>query len=52
MNLTLLIVYLAFAATLCRALLVQAQLAAPTCAECSRPLERKELGEAVCRCGR
>ena len=46
----LLILYLAFWATLMRALFVRAQLLPPTCARCGRQLERRALGEAICSC--
>ena len=52
MNVTLLILYMALAVTLMRALLVKTHLAAPMCAQCGLPHERKELGERVCGCGR
>ena len=44
------ILYLAFWATLMRALFVQAQLLPPTCARCGMQLERRALGEAICSC--
>jgi hypothetical protein len=37
-------------ATLMRALLVKARILPPTCARCGLGLERRALGEAVCRC--
>jgi hypothetical protein len=46
----LIIAYVLFAATLVRALLVRANLVSPTCARCGLPLERRRLGEPVCRC--
>jgi hypothetical protein len=46
----LLIVWIVLWATLVRALLVRARVLPPTCARCARPLERRELGEQVCRC--
>jgi hypothetical protein len=46
----LLVVYALFWATLMRALLVKAQLLPPTCARCGLPLERRALGERICRC--
>jgi hypothetical protein len=42
--------YLGFGAVLMRALLVRAHLAPPTCARCGLPLERRHLGDPVCRC--
>jgi hypothetical protein len=35
-----------------RAVLVYAQVLPPTCADCGLKLERRYLGESVCRCGR
>jgi hypothetical protein len=42
--------YLVLAATLMRALAVKSQFAAPSCGRCGRPLERRYLGEQICRC--
>jgi hypothetical protein len=50
MSAQLLVVYGLFWATLMRALLVKARLLPPTCARCGLPLERRALGERVCRC--
>ncbi len=36
--------------TVARAVLVFAQKLPPTCARCGRRLERRHLGEAICRC--
>jgi hypothetical protein len=47
-----LIPYLAFWATLMRALFVRAQLLPPTCTRCGMQFERRELGEAICTCAR
>jgi hypothetical protein len=44
--------YLAFWATLMRALFVRAQLLPATCARCGMQLERRELGESICTCAR
>ena len=44
------ILYLAFWATLMRALFVRARLLPPTCARCGRQFERRSLGEPICRC--
>lgn len=44
--------YLVFWTTLMRALFVRAELLPPTCARCGLKLERRELGEPVCSCGR
>ena len=46
----LIVAYLVFSATLVRALAVQTKLAAPTCSHCGEKLERRALGEPVCRC--
>jgi hypothetical protein len=35
-----------------RAVLVYAQVLPPTCTDCGLKLERRYLGESVCRCGR
>jgi hypothetical protein len=43
--------YVLLWATLMRALLVMARLLPPTCARCGHPLERRDLGDRVCRCG-
>jgi hypothetical protein len=48
---TVILLYLVFAATLARALLVQAKVLPPSCARCGYRLERRALGERVCRCG-
>jgi hypothetical protein len=55
MNSYVLLPYLVIAATLGRALLVAAKLApAPEvrdeCRRCRLPLERRSLGEPICRC--
>jgi hypothetical protein len=42
---------LVFAITLMRALLVAAQIVPPSCGRCGIQLERRKLGERVCRCG-
>jgi hypothetical protein len=52
MSLTLLMLYVAFAAVLMRAVLVKAQRISPSCGRCGLPLERRELGEAICGCSR
>ena len=44
--------YLILWAAMMRALLVRAQILPATCNRCGRPYERRELGEAVCSCGR
>jgi hypothetical protein len=35
-----------------RAVLVYAQVLPPTCGRCNLKLERRYLGQPVCRCGR
>jgi hypothetical protein len=55
MNSYVLLTYLIMAATLGRGLLVAAKLvpsneARPKCSRCKLPLERRSLGEPVCRC--
>ncbi|HEU4449195.1 MAG TPA: hypothetical protein VFR63_04310 [Gaiellaceae bacterium] len=35
-----------------RAVLVYAQVLPPTCSSCGLKLERRYLGEAICRCSR
>jgi hypothetical protein len=42
--------YLAFWATLMRALFVRAELLPPTCARCGLHFERRELGATICSC--
>ncbi len=44
------IAFLVFCATLVRALAVQAKLTAPLCGRCGLTMERRTLGEPVCRC--
>jgi hypothetical protein len=46
----ILVVYVLLWATLMRALLVRARVLPPTCARCGLRLERRALGERVCRC--
>jgi hypothetical protein len=48
----LVVPYLAFWATLMRALFVRAELLPPTCGRCGLQFERRKLGETVCSCGR
>ena len=50
MELTVVLMEFVFAATLMRALLVAARLLPPSCARCGVQLERRALGEPVCRC--
>jgi len=40
-----------FWGALMRALFVKASLLPPTCARCGLRLERRAMGERVCRCG-
>jgi hypothetical protein len=46
----LIVPYLAFWATLMRALFVRAELLPPTCTRCGLQFERRELGETICSC--
>ncbi|HXV56860.1 MAG TPA: hypothetical protein VD704_03250 [Gaiellaceae bacterium] len=46
-----LLTFLAWA-VVARAVLVFAQVLPPTCGSCGLRLERRRLGEPVCRCGR
>jgi hypothetical protein len=46
-----LLMFLAWA-IVARAVLVYARVLPPTCGECGLKLERRYLGESVCRCGR
>jgi hypothetical protein len=39
-------------AIVARAVLVFVQILPPTCGTCNKKLERRYLGEPVCRCGR
>jgi hypothetical protein len=48
---TFVLMELVFAITLMRALLVAAQIVPPSCGRCGIQLERRALGERVCRCG-
>ena len=51
MNKTVLLLEALFAVTLMRGLLVAAKVLPPSCARCGVQLERRALGEPVCRCG-
>jgi hypothetical protein len=42
---------LVFGITLIQALLVAARVVPPSCGRCGVQLERRKLGERVCRCG-
>jgi hypothetical protein len=44
--------YLTVWAVLMKALAVAAKPTRATCARCARPLERRRLGEPICRCQR
>jgi len=48
---TLILLELVFGVTLMRSLLVATKKLPPSCARCGVQLERRELGEPVCRCG-
>jgi len=43
--------YFVLWATLMRGLLIKARIVPPTCGRCGRDLERRRLGDPVCRCG-
>jgi hypothetical protein len=51
MNRTTVLVELIVVLTLMRSLLVAAKVVPPSCARCGIQLERRQLGERVCRCG-
>jgi hypothetical protein len=51
MTAQLVLPYFVLWATLMRGLLVAAKVLPPTCARCGRDLERRRLGDPVCRCG-
>jgi hypothetical protein len=46
----LILPYFVLCATLVRSLLVAAKLVPPTCARCGLNLERRIMGEEICRC--
>jgi hypothetical protein len=48
---TVVLMELVFVLTLMRALLVAAKRLPPLCGKCGLQMERRELGEPVCRCG-
>lgn len=51
MDRTLLLLEALFVVTLMRSLLVAAKIVPPSCGRCGVQLERRALGEPVCRCG-
>jgi hypothetical protein len=51
MNKTVVLLELIVVLTLMRSLLVAAKVVPPSCARCGVQLERRALGEPVCRCG-
>ncbi len=51
MSRTTVLVELIVVLTLMRSLLVAAKVVPPSCARCGVQLERRQLGEPVCRCG-
>ncbi len=46
----LIVPYFVLWASLMRGLLAPARVFPPTCGRCGRNLERRDLGEPVCRC--
>jgi hypothetical protein len=52
MSVTMLAPYAMLWIVLMRALLVRANVLAPTCPRCALKLDRTHLGERVCDCGR
>jgi hypothetical protein len=50
MERTVLLLEAFFVVTLMRGLLVAAKIVPPSCARCGIQLERRALGEPVCRC--
>ena len=52
MDPTVVLLEVAFAITLMRSLLVAAKVLPPSCGRCGVQLERRALGEPVCRCER
>jgi len=52
MDRTLILLEVLVAITLMRSLLVAAKVLPPNCARCGVQLERRALGEPVCRCDR
>jgi hypothetical protein len=49
---TFVLPYFVLWATLMKALLVKANLVPPSCARCGQRLERRQLGDSVCRCSK
>lgn len=52
MHLSLLLLELVVAVTLMQSLLVAAKVLPAICGNCGLQLERRELGEQICRCDR
>lgn len=50
MTMQLALAYAMFWVTLIQPLLVRAGVVPPSCRRCGRPLERQELGGAICTC--
>jgi hypothetical protein len=50
MDRTVVLLEALFVVTLMRGLLVAAKIVPPSCARCGVQLERRALGEPVCRC--
>jgi hypothetical protein len=46
----LILPYFVLWATLMRSLLIAAKVLPPTCGRCGRNLERRSLGDEICRC--
>jgi hypothetical protein len=51
LNPTMILMEAVFALTLMRALLVAAKMVPPLCGKCGLQMERRSMGEPVCRCG-
>jgi hypothetical protein len=48
---TMILLEAVFILTLMRALLVAARMLPPLCGKCGLQMERRAMGEPVCRCG-
>jgi hypothetical protein len=48
---TMILMEAVFVLTLMRALLVAAKMVPPLCGKCGLQMERRSMGEPVCRCG-